>query len=159
MADLKDVLAHLLRDYPNPEALANARVTKMVYLADWKSALDRGQQVTGINWYFDNFGPFVHDVKQCAKDHPELFTVTQQVTALGGEKNVFALIDKTYVPKLTDDERRILDHVRTSTQSLSFDRFVKLVYSTFPVMKTERFSYLNLVELAKQKHAEQPQTS
>lgn len=156
MADLKDVLAHLLRDYPNPEALANARVTKMVYLADWKSALDRGTQITNITWFFDNFGPFVHDVKQCAKQHPDLFTVTQQVTALGGEKNVFALIDGDYQPQLTDDERRILDHVRSTTQSLSFDRFVKLVYSTFPVMKKPRFSFLNLVELAEQKRQESP---
>lgn len=151
MADLKDIIAYLLRDYPYPDALANARVTKMVYLADWKSALDHGRQISTIAWVFDNFGPYVADVRQCADAHPKLFRIENRRTIFGGEKNVFVLVDKDYKPELTADEKAILDHVRKTTESLGFDRFVKLVYSTYPIMVSDRFDDLNLVALAEQK--------
>lgn len=153
MADLKDIIAYLLLDYPDPDALANARVTKMVYLADWKSALDHGRQMSSIAWFFDNFGPYVTDVRRCADQNPELFQVKSKRTSLGGEKNVFILIDRDYQPNLSTQEKEILDHVRKQTEDLSFDKFVKLVYSTYPVVVSDRFDDLNLVEMAKVKQS------
>lgn len=154
MAELKDVIAYLMRDYPNPDALANARVTKMVYLADWKAALDHGEQLTRIRWFFDNFGPYVHDVRNVVAKHSELFRIEQRPTDLGGQKNVFVLRDPTYDPQLSSRDKAILNHVRSKTESLSFDSFVKLVYSTYPVMKSDRYEFLNLAKLAQQRNAE-----
>ncbi len=36
------------------------------------------------------------------------------------------------------------------TMRLNWDGFIKLVYSTYPILKSERYSELNLVEFAKQ---------
>jgi len=67
MSKLSTVLRFLCEKYPLKNELSNARLTKMVYLADWRSALMYGNQITDIEWYFDNFGPYVHDVVNTAR--------------------------------------------------------------------------------------------
>jgi hypothetical protein len=39
MAELKDIIAYYCKQYPHKAELSKARLTKMVYLADWKSAI------------------------------------------------------------------------------------------------------------------------
>ena len=70
MANLKDIIAYILQNYPSnmKHELLNARVTKMVYLADWRNCVRSKGQVSDIKWYFDNFGPFVWDVKKAAEE-------------------------------------------------------------------------------------------
>jgi hypothetical protein len=34
----------------------------MVCLTDWKSALERGEQLTNLSWEFFHYGPYVPDV-------------------------------------------------------------------------------------------------
>jgi hypothetical protein len=34
----------------------------MVYLADWRSAITRGKQITDIVWEFNYYGPYVDDI-------------------------------------------------------------------------------------------------
>jgi hypothetical protein len=53
MARLRDVVAYLCHEYPHKGELSKARLTKMVYLADWRSAIERGSQVTDIEWVFN----------------------------------------------------------------------------------------------------------
>ncbi len=50
MTELKDVMAYIIANYPFKGELSNARLTKMVYLTDWKNALLSGRQVTDISW-------------------------------------------------------------------------------------------------------------
>jgi len=63
MAAITDILAYILNRYPHAQEMSNARITKMVYLADWKHAIDSHRQISSINWVFNNYGPFVWDVK------------------------------------------------------------------------------------------------
>lgn len=63
-------MAYICRNYPNADDLSKGRLTKMIYLADWKSALDRGQQITPIKWKFHHFGPYVDSVHHAALDDP-----------------------------------------------------------------------------------------
>jgi hypothetical protein len=44
MATLGDVMAYLCEHYPHKDDLSKARLTKLVYLADWKSAIERGNR-------------------------------------------------------------------------------------------------------------------
>lgn len=48
MANLKDIIAYILQNYPSNKKheLSNARVTKMVYLADWRNCLRSKGQVS-----------------------------------------------------------------------------------------------------------------
>ena len=54
MAKLVDVIAYIIKRYPSSLAdeLSNARLTKLVYLSDWKNCLTNDRPISSINWYF-----------------------------------------------------------------------------------------------------------
>lgn len=149
MANLQDVLAYILKKYPYRSELSNARVTKLVYLSDWKFALDHGGQISPVQWYFDNYGPFVWDIKDAAEGNPFLFEVEESQNIYGSSKTLLRLKDETYEPdSLTPEQRATIDSVIESTKSLNFRDFINFVYSTYPVLASQRYSQLDLSILA-----------
>lgn len=148
MNTLKDVIAYLLRRYPHAEDLSKARVTKMVYLADWKSAIEYGRQVTSIRWYFDNYGPYRPDVYNEVLANDELFSITDTNNMFGDRKSVLSLKNSSYEPHLSEAAKRVLDHVIDETQMLNWTDFISLIYGTFPISLSPRYTDLDLVQLA-----------
>ena len=148
MASLKDVMFHFLRNFPNKDTLSKARLTKMVYLADWRSAITRGKQITDIQWQFDNHGPYVHDVADLAR-RDEAFDIEITKNFYGAPKNLIVLRNDQVKTNLTQEEQDILDVVISSTQKKSWDSFIQLIYSTYPIRTQERYEKLDLVKLAK----------
>lgn len=151
MAELKDVMAYLIQKYPDnmSDELSNARLTKMCYLADWHSTLNRGSQITQVKWYFDNYGPFVWDVQNEAEENPDIFRVSRTRNMYGGPKKVFSLAG-SYTPNISDSEKASLDHIVEVTKRLYWNDFIKLVYATHPIASSERYSYLDLTVAAKE---------
>ncbi|MBL4617752.1 MAG: SocA family protein [Robiginitomaculum sp.] len=150
MAKLKDVMAYLIKNYPENirHEMSNARLTKMIYLADWHKALTSNEQMTSIDWYFDNYGPFVHDVERVAASYGGIFSVNLGSNMHGQPKKSITLRDNARALKLTEEERISLDHIIDVTKRLYWDDFIKLVYATHPIASSERYSFLNLVEKA-----------
>ena len=148
MSKLKDVVAYIVKYYPYKGALSKARLTKMVYLADWRNAIVNGTQLTEIEWEFHNYGPFVFDVINMAQQE-KIFRVDMGLNSYGDEKWTVSLADKNYVPKVTDEEAKILNHVISKTAPKVWDDFIKLVYSTYPIRTQPRRSKLDLPKLAK----------
>jgi uncharacterized phage-associated protein len=148
MSELIDIMVYLLKNYPYKSELSNARLTKLVYLADWRFALKNKRQITEINWKFDNFGPFVWDIYNAAKSNQNVFTIEEIPNFYGNKKKLIKLSDENYPISITSDEKNTLDYVINSTKILDWNRFIQLVYSTFPILVSEKGSSLNLVELA-----------
>jgi predicted nucleic acid-binding OB-fold protein len=149
VATLRDIVAYVGGNYPYKDELSNARVTKMIYLADWRSAITRGEQLTDLEWEFSYYGPDVSDVKQVAETDPA-FEVVPTRTPYGGQKDLIRVADDVDYPSLTDDEKELLDYVISSSASKNWDDFIKLVYSTYPIITQDRFSKLDLVKLARE---------
>lgn len=149
MKKLRDVIAFILENYPHKKELSNARLTKLVYLSDWHFCLKKDEQITPIKWYFDNYGPFVWDVKQEVEKYPDLFTIEQTTNAHGSSKNLIKILKFPRDISLTDDEKESLEKIMEITKNMYWDDFIKLVYSTYPILSTERYSYLHLESLAK----------
>ncbi len=147
MASLRDVVAYICKHYPRKNELSNARVTKMVYLADWRSAITRGEQLTGTQWVFNHYGPFVYDVLDTVKDDPD-FEVVSTRNMYGAPKDLLRVANDVSYPSLEEDEREILDFVLEGSGEKNWDDFIRLVYSTYPIVARERFTKLDLVELA-----------
>lgn len=150
MDKLKELISYILIKYPHKDELSNARVTKMVYLADWKQSIEKKRQITNIDWYFDNFGPFVSDVEKTIKKNHHLFTITDTNNIFGYKKKLFSIKDKNYSPQLSQDETAAINHIISETNKLNWDDFIKLVYSTYPVSSSSRYSHLDLVSKAKE---------
>ncbi len=149
MAHLKDILAYILKVYPFKRDLSNARVTKLIYLADWKHVLEEGSPVSGIDWYFDNYGPFAWDVRETAEEYPRLFEVRKTKNYFGGRKSEFRLRSVDYAPSLSASEQSAIDHVVQVTKDLTWEGFIRLVYSTYPVVNSVRYSRLDLPNFAR----------
>ncbi len=144
MANLIDIIAFILGEYPVKSDLSNARVTKMVYLADWHQSINNNSQISSIHWYFDSYGPFVRDVLDAAKGKPDLFDLKDTVNLFGRKKTLLSLVSNGYLPNISEAEKASLRHVINTTSALNWNDFIKLVYSTYPIMSSNRYSYLDL---------------
>jgi len=156
---LKDVMAFLLERYPTDLAheLSNARVTKMIYLADWHYAINHDRQITNIDWYFDTYGPFVKDIEKAAQEHNEVFIIDFGNNRYGHPKKTLSLRNPDQQTELDPTVKESLKYVIKITKELYWDRFIKIVYSSYPVRVSERYTYLDLPKLAREFHAERRQ--
>jgi hypothetical protein len=149
VSKVEEVVIYICQHYPHKDELSNARLTKMVYLADWRSALMYDRQLTGIGWIYNHYGPYKDDVMTAARANP-CVTVREDRNQHGDRKQVIAVTANTHVPRLslTQQECEVLDWVIQKTQKLSWTEFIRLVYSTYPIVTRPRFATLDLVELA-----------
>ena len=127
----------------------------MVYLADWRSAITRGKQLTVTPWVFNHYGPFVYDVLDAARDDPA-FTVVTTHNLYGAPKDLLQVANDVSHPSLEEDEKAVLDFVLETSAGKNWDDFMRLVYSTYPIVARERYTELDLVELAKEYHEVMP---
>jgi hypothetical protein len=154
MAELRDVVAYLAAHYPYKQDLSKSRLTKMVYLADWRSVIQRGHQLTPVQWRYNYYGPYVEDVTDVARRDPA-FEVIQTSNRFGDPKELIQIQQPTEYSTLSPDDRKVLDFVIESTSSLNWTEFVKLVYSTYPIVTQPRFSDLDLVAIAQRYRRDQ----
>lgn len=148
MEKLTQIIAYIIEKYPHKHELSNARVTKMIYLADWRNAIINKKQISNIHWYFDNYGPFVWDVYNEACSRHDIFSVNNGVNLFGKNKKTFSLKKSVCYDEVLPEEIKTLDKIIESTASLNWNEFIQLVYSTYPIVSSERYSKLNLEEKA-----------
>jgi predicted nucleic acid-binding OB-fold protein len=96
---------------------------------------------------FNHYGPFVYDVLDTAKDDPA-FEVVSTRNMYGAPKDLLRVADDVSYPSLEEDEREVLDFVLEGAVGKNWDDFMRLVYSTYPIVARERFTKLDLIELA-----------
>jgi hypothetical protein len=142
-------MAYLCANYPYPDELSNSRLTKMVYLADWKMALEHGRQISNIQWVFNHYGPYVHDVESTAYISDDL-AVERDVSSFGSSMVRIRAQPHARWPTLNEEEMAVLDHVIDQTKPLTYRDFLTMIYATYPVERSRRYSVMNLVELAEE---------
>lgn len=148
MSTTADVAAYICEHYPHPSELSKTRLTKLVYLADWESAKRSGKQLTNIKWFFHNYGPYVDDVIDAVQGDGRFNVVTAR-NFYGDSKMEIRLSGaKLETDSLGPDEKKILDDVIETTSAMYWNSFIKHVYSTAPIEKSDRFSQLDLTQFA-----------
>lgn len=147
MNKLENIVSYLCLNYPHKNELSKARLTKLVYLSDWFSALTNKTQMTNIKWIFNHYGPYVDDIANIARNN-ENFRIEHMITKFGGDKYLIS-VRKDVEIDLSKKEIKILNFVINKTKDMYFDEFIDYVYSTYPVTANERYSELNLKKLAK----------
>lgn len=141
-------MIYICQHYPYKNELSKARVTKMVYLADWKYALNHGEQITNIRWKYNHFGPYVFDIIDTAKESAQLI-VENDLNLLGKEREIISVDENAQSEGLSDDEIKNLKFVINKTSKLNWQDFIKFVYGTYPIRSKPKYSTLDLSELAK----------
>lgn len=151
MVRLKYIIRYFAENYPHQDDLSKARITKMVYLADWYNCLKNCRQLTDIEWYFDHYGPYVADVyEEVVKDHR--LVVVNGVNQYGSPKQTIKLrhnhLDIIFRNRLAPETIEILDEVIEDTKAFYWSEFIDYVYNTYPIKHSKRYSKLNLQKLA-----------
>lgn len=147
---ISNFIKYLLKNYPYKSELSASRLTKMLYLADWKSAIEESKQLTDAKWHFNHYGPYVDDFIKIAKDDSDIKVYSTQ-TMFGGHKQQVELrSDFNRDIELEKNEKKILDFVIESTKSKNYEDFIKLVYSTYPVVSSSKYNDLDLVKMAQE---------
>ncbi|HDZ8838379.1 TPA: SocA family protein [Aeromonas veronii] len=149
MNELSNIVAYLCQTYPHKHELSKARLTKLVYLADWYSSLVDDRQLTDINWHFNHYGPYVDDVTDSIIDNPD-FSILNEQTMYGSIKHLIKYNGYFNQHSLSDRTKQVLDAVINNTKHLYFNDFINYVYSTYPVASNPRYSDFNLVTLARE---------
>ncbi|ENO3966438.1 SocA family protein [Vibrio vulnificus] len=152
MNKIQKIIAYFCVKYPHKGELSKARLTKLVYLADWFSALIDDRQLTDIDWLFNHYGPYVDDVVEVASRSPD-FSIVSEQTMYGSDKYLISFNGYFDEDSLPYRERQILDFVIDKTKNLYFNDFIDYVYSTYPVESRNRYSRLDLVSLAREYNA------
>ncbi|CDL84038.1 Panacea domain-containing protein [Xenorhabdus szentirmaii] len=150
MDKLQQITAYFCTKYPIQSELSKARLTKMVYLADWFSSLVQGKQLTDIKWVFNHYGPYVDDVFEAITRSRQNFHIKNELNIYGSEKHTIHFIGNEHDISLTTDEITILNTVINKTKSLYFNDFIDYVYSTYPIRSRTRYSILDLPKLAEE---------
>lgn len=143
-ATLRDVLIFIRFNHPDGEKLSHVRAVMTAYLADWRSALAYGEQVTDVEWTLDRI--FVHTD----------FTHWRLTGESTGEQSPPDWAEISHLQRLpaetfrfSEDQRQALLFVIDVAQTREFSELAKLVASTYPVLTQESEDVpLNLVALA-----------
>lgn len=145
-----DIIKYILKKYPHKSDLSSSRLTKILYLADWKSAIDNNKQITDASWNFHHYGPYVDDFMKIARNDKDIL-IKDTCTMFGGKKHQIELSNSfdedVNIPEF---QKSIIDFVIDKTKNKNYDEFIKLVYSTYPVISSNKYEKLDLVELARQ---------
>jgi hypothetical protein len=139
--ELKDIMQALLSR--SGGWLYNSALTKLVYLVDVESVRRHGEQLSGISWKRDNFGPFVWDVIDCAKENPDFFEIVNE----GGDRRRIHLRSMCEVA-LSESAEGLIKDVLTKTPDPkhNFNAFKAYVYRTAPMIVSSDNGPLNLAE-------------
>lgn len=119
----------------------------MLYLADWRSCLVNNKQLTDLVWMLTYFGPNADRIETHLL-FEDLFRIEVLSDSSGEEKEIVYLVQMNYNPLLSIEECSVLDHVIYQTKNLRWKDFLRLVFSTYPVISTENYRELDLVSLA-----------
>lgn len=147
---ISNFIKYLLKNYPYKSELSASRLTKMLYLADWKSAIEESKQLTDAEWHFNHYGPYVDDFIKIAKDDSDIKVYSTQTMFEGHKQQVELRSDFNRDIELEKNEKKILDFVIESTKSKNYEDFIKLVYSTYPVVSSSKYNDLDLVKMAQE---------
>ncbi|AXK43890.1 hypothetical protein DVR09_15665 (plasmid) [Erythrobacter aureus] len=107
----------------------------LLFLADWKSCLIQGKQITDLEW---TFAP-----TPTAEDMPffPMLSIREKVDQLLGRKPAF----------LSNEDVEALDHVISVTCGMRTHDVIRLANSTYPGLTNDRGEVIDLPLFAKTK--------
>jgi hypothetical protein len=147
MTNLELLIRYILLNYPNIGELSKPRLVKLIFLIDWKYTIENGKQFTNINWYFNHYGPYVNDIIDLMRAQTDVFQVKSYRNQYEGITDKFHLIDKSPIT-LTTEVKNITDLLIDYTYKLTWSNFISLVYSSYPIKTSLKYTNLDLVKMS-----------
>ena len=147
MKILYHIILYLLAHYSNLSELTSSKIIKMIYLADWHSAVLTDKTLTSTEWFLNDYGPTSDELLAAFKNYNEF---TSKLAHDLTNKNKRLEFNDTLSKKinLSREQQAILDRVIDVTQKRNLNDFNVFVKSTYPVISSNINNKLNLIKKA-----------
>ncbi len=126
------------------------RLYRTIYLIDWVFCINRNRQFTNIIWFFDNYCPYSKNILSILKNNNDLFYLIKTKDEQGVPRIKIKLLKKFLTIEFSDDDKYIINFVLSKTSSFSQNELKNLVYNTYPLKTTKRYSFFNILEKARE---------
>lgn len=143
MAQLRDVAAYLCNRYPHKQELSKARLSKMVYLAELRSAATEGHRLTDRTWILTTQGPYLGDLEELSLQERS-FRFVEATSIYGDPMELVTVPDDVGWPSLTEDDVRVLDQVIKESAAKEWEDLYSFVCATVPPLVQEHGTTLDL---------------
>ncbi|MEJ0063967.1 MAG: hypothetical protein WDO70_12490 [Alphaproteobacteria bacterium] len=144
-------LAHTMAYFCSKQGgkLPSIILAMMIYVADWKSAIERGVTITDIAWKKTEYGlPYTDDILNTAKTYSHYFSVTE--SNLDKEYFEISLKAMNYPFQPSPEEQETFKFVENLFyEKRTWKELSDIISSTYPMI-SKTTSLLNLPELAKE---------
>jgi hypothetical protein len=124
MDKIKSAIIHLFQHHARPESLSNARLVRMVYLADLNIRQKQGSSISDVQWSKVPFGQVESQFVELVKDDPDFLLVPFK-NSFGTHKQLIR-VKKNPVVKagLEPIEKQALEEVISQTSNLNWDELL-----------------------------------
>ena len=131
------------------EKLPRYALPKLIYLLDYQYSLTHGEQYTNIKWYYNDFGPFVHDVENAIRKH-ENVKISKEKNPYDGKGCSYFYYAGVKVSLVDSEAASILEGMVSLFRKMTSREFISYVYGTYPMAHTSRHNFIDVSALALQ---------
>lgn len=148
MNEIKDIVYRLLVGLSDQGELSVPRLIKSLYLYDWSATLNAQHKDPRLNWVLSMCGPSCALVEEVVNENPGLFRRFQKDNHVGGVKEMVSACRKDYMPVLSPEGERAVNHVVRVAKGLSWTELSQLIASTMPMVMASVGGALDLERAA-----------
>lgn len=148
MNEIKDIVYRLLVGLSDRGELSMPRLIKSLYLYDWSATLNASYKDPRLNWMLSMCGPSCALVEEVVDKNPDLFKRFQKDNHVGGMKEMVSACRNDYLPVLSPEGERAVNHVVRVAKGLSWTELSQLIASTMPMVMASVGGVLDLERAA-----------
>jgi hypothetical protein len=141
------IIYYIVKIVSGVEHMSVPRCIKVIYLLDWYSAFMH-QRPSGRKWFHGLCGPKEASIEVLLSTPSRYFEIRQMDNHFGGVKDVIYCKEVSDVPKITPTDMTIISDVASIVRGMPWNDFIRLVSSTYPMLKSLPGEYIDLKTLA-----------
>jgi hypothetical protein len=140
MASLSNVIYYICENHPDGYNLSVERLIDMLYLVDWKYAIECRRQMTSISWEIRNSKPWMDES-----------SVEELIDFLANLRNKSLIRTLArWRSRLSEPQKRIISFVIQTSLSKDEKELTQLVYSTYPAISQKVEKHIDFPDLAEE---------
>ncbi len=140
---------HIVKTMSINGHLSVPRCIKIIYLIDWYSSFVLRHN-SGLKWFHGLCGPTekkLEEMLSMSSDYVEVRTVDNH---MGGEKMVLSCKEGCDVADLSKGDKEIISTISSKVRGMTWNDFILLVSSTYPMLNTFPGQCIDMKTLAMQ---------
>lgn len=144
MKNLEQLCAYIIKNTNNE--MTDLRLSFLVYLCDWSSALKSGETITSKRYQYENRlikNDIVEDLKYSMN-----FRIGREINKYKSQKTFVHLTRPNDDIYLNDRYKEIVDPILKKFEKLYFDDLVAAVANSYPLNQRTIYTNLNLEQSA-----------